>query len=216
MLKPFSELISLDLTDYISKKPTFKYDRVQGKSVPTGEYLDYLSWADVVMLLYENGAEHVRYDNIPNGQGHPLFLSEGSVPVVRVYVEIDGQRYELTYPVIDGSKDIKMDALVQSDVHNATQRAFVKCVAINTGLGLPLWQKEERQTQAAAPKFDESMHSIQVCIDRVRKKYGFAVSSYGSERDVTDALGLSQNQLKTIFQASRNLAVLESNLDRMA
>ena len=82
MLKPFSELISLDLAAYISKKPTFKYDRAQGKSVPTGEYLDYLSWADVVMLLYENGAEHVRYDNIPNGQGHPLFLSEGSVRCV--------------------------------------------------------------------------------------------------------------------------------------
>ena len=59
------------------------------------------------------------------------------------------------------------------------------------------------------------MHSIQVCIDRVKKKYGFAVSSYGSERDVIDALGLSQKQLKTIFEASRNLAVLESKLDRM-
>lgn len=58
---------------------------------------------------------------------------------------MDGDHRELDYPVIDGARDISMDKLVQSDIHNATQRGFVKCVAINWGLGLSLWQKEENE-----------------------------------------------------------------------
>lgn len=63
-------------------------------------------------------------------------MIDGRAPFVRVYVEVDGDRRELDYPVIDGARDISMDKLVQSDIHNATQRGFVKCVAINWGLGL--------------------------------------------------------------------------------
>ena len=214
MLKPFNELMDLDVSKYISKKPTFKYNKATGKTEQTGKFLDYLSWVDVLTLLYQNGAEKVRYGNIVNEHGHSLFLSGDSLPEVRIYLEIDQDRYEMTYPVIEGSSDVKMDKIMQSDIHNATQRAFVKCVAINTGLGISLWKKEEEEKQSS-PKFDESMHSIQVCIDRVKKKYGSAVSSYGSERDVNEAAGVTSKQLKTIFDVSRNLLVLEDRLDKM-
>lgn len=157
-LKPFNELVKIDLSGKASKKPIMKklagggYDKV-------GE-LDYLSWADCLAALYENGAGRVLYGNVHNRDDHPLFLLNGGNPFVRVFVVIDGDRRELDYPVIDGSKDIKMDFLAQSDVHNSTQRAFVKCVAINWGLGLSLWMKEEKDTEAMkTPDDDIAFHS---------------------------------------------------------
>lgn len=144
-IKPFGELVKVDLSGKTAKKPVFK-KAANGKLEKCGE-LDYLSWADCLAALYENGAEKVSYGNVRSNDNHPLFLINGEVPFVRVYVEVDGDRKELDFPVIDGSKDIKMDFLAQSDVHNATQRGFVKCVAINWGLGLSLWMKEEKSIE---------------------------------------------------------------------
>lgn len=144
-IKPFNELVKVDLSGKTAKKPVFK-KAPSGKLEKCGE-LDYLSWADCLAALYENGASKVSYGNVRSRDDHPLFLINNGVPFVRVYVEVDGDRKELDFPVIDGSKDIKMDFLAQSDVHNATQRGFVKCVAINWGLGLSLWMKEENNLE---------------------------------------------------------------------
>ena len=141
-IKNFAELMELNLKEHISKKPILKKEGGEWKKI--GE-LDYLSWPDCLWLLHQNGAEKVIYGNVRSGADHPLFLIDGRAPFVRVYVEVDGDHRELDYPVIDGARDISMDKLVQSDIHNATQRGFVKCVAINWGLGLSLWQKEENE-----------------------------------------------------------------------
>lgn len=145
-IKSFNELVNIDLSGKASKKP-IKKKMADGTYKEVGQ-LDYLSWADCLASLYESGAEKVIYGNVHNNNDHPLFLMNGTHPFVRVFVEVDGDRRELDYPIIDGSKDIKMDSLAQSDIHNATQRAFVKCVAINWGLGLSLWMKEEKETEA--------------------------------------------------------------------
>lgn len=212
MLKGFNDLLKLDISDKISRKPTFRYDKTQNKTVPTGNYLDYISWVNALILLYENGAESVEYGNIYNKDGHSLFLCDGKVPEVHVFVSIDGKRYEMTYPVIDGSSDIKMEKIVQSDVHNASQRAFVKCVAVNTGLGLSLWVKEETDKPL---KIDESVHNIMICLARVQRKYGEAVSKLGTERDLNNALQVNPKQLKLIFSSANSLRVLEEKLNKI-
>ena len=142
-MKSFLELYDLDLKKYTSKKPTFKWDKQGKKYVKTGE-LDYLSWANCLYLLHTNGAKKVRYGNVKSSENHPLFLLDGKWPFVRVFVAIDDERCELDYPLIEGTSDISIEDLNQSDIHNATQRGFVKCVGVNWGLGLKLWQKEER------------------------------------------------------------------------
>lgn len=213
MLRPFIELITADVSAYVSKKPVFK--KQGDKFVETGKALDYISWVDCLILLYEFGAEKVAYGNVLNNQGHSLFIESGRCPEVRVYVDVDGERFELTYPVIDGSKDIPPDKITQSDVHNATQRAFVKCVAVNTGLGLSLWQKEEKQALATPPKTDESMHSISVCVQRVRKKYSEKLQNYDSMSGLNEALNLTEYDLKAIFQGARDLKTLEENLNKL-
>lgn len=132
-LKPFNELIKVDLSDEVQKRPVKKNSNLT---------LDYLEWANCIKLLYENGAEKVRYGMIYNENGYPCFYNQnGEAPFVRVWVEIDGERYEEDYPVVNGIYVVSNPN--QLDINKAKQRGFVKAVAINTGLGLSLWIKEE-------------------------------------------------------------------------
>ncbi|WP_277680075.1 DUF1071 domain-containing protein [Gracilibacillus dipsosauri] len=132
-LKPFNELIKVDLSDEVQKRPVKKNSNLT---------LDYLEWANCIKLLYEHGAEKVRYGMIYNENGYPCFYNQnGEAPFVRVWVEIDGERYEEDYPVVNGIYVVSNPN--QLDINKAKQRGFVKAVAINTGLGLSLWIKEE-------------------------------------------------------------------------
>src|SRR6185312_8016996 len=132
-LKPFNELFKLDLSNEVAKRPVKKN---------SNQTLDYLEWANCIKLLYENGAEKVRYGMNKNENGYPCFYNQnGESPFVSVWVEIDGERYEEDYPVINGIYVVANPN--QLDINKAKQRGFVKAVAINTGLGLGLWIKEE-------------------------------------------------------------------------
>ena len=132
-LKSFKELFELDLSNEVQKRPVNKKGDIT---------LDYLEWANCLKLLYEHGAEKVRYGVVYNEQGYPCFYNHnGESPFVRVWVEIDGERFEEDYPVINGIYPVANPN--QLDITKAKQRGFVKAVAINTGLGLSLWIKEE-------------------------------------------------------------------------
>lgn len=212
MLKPFDELYQLDVSQKIKKKPTFKYNKATKNFEETGKTLDYLSWVDVLVLLHENGAESVRYGNIVNQEGHSLFLCGGALPEVHVFVEIDQTRYEMTYPVIDGSTDIKMEKIVQSDIHNASQRAFVKCVAVNTGLGLSLWQKEELGKGDKPEPLDPSIHNIFVVKKRIEEQITAKIQRGMEYRDILSSIGLNEKQLKTIMGYFETINKLEQKL----
>ena len=138
----FTELYKLDISPYTED---MSY---------SGLKLTYLNWAKCIELLYENGAKSVQYGNEHNIEGHPLFLSPVPLgaPYVRVWVEVDGVRREIDYPVIAGSKSVSTESLTQDAIQRASQRAFVKCVAVNWGLGLSLWQKEEQANERAASR----------------------------------------------------------------
>ena len=185
MLKDFKTLSELDISQYVSQRAANK-ERTK--------MLDYISWADMLILLYEQGAKKVRYGNLYNEQGHSVFLSPvNNAPEVHVYVDIDEDRYELSYPVIQGVIDISMENLTQSRIHKATQRAFVKCVSINTGLGIKLWQKEEEENNRPE---DTSMSGN---LKRVKEKYSRAVKKLGTVESVNKALGLTRKQAENMF-----------------
>lgn len=208
-METFLSLYKKDLTQYISKKPIMKKEG--SELVKKGE-LDYISWTDCLRLLYESGAQSVKYGNILSENGHSLFLQDGKCPEVHVFVEIDGQRYELTYPVIDGARDIKMENILQSDVHNATQRGFVKCVAVNTGLGLSLWEKEDKEL-SKRPKDDIEYHNLYAVIERVKRKYAAAVEQTGGQRELSGIIEISEKAIETTFKHASNLGGLEKRLD---
>lgn len=212
-IKNFAELMELDLKEHISKKPILKKEGGEWKKI--GE-LDYLSWPDCLWLLHQNGANKVVYGNVRSGADHPLFLIDGRAPFVRVYVEVDGDRRELDYPVIDGSRDISMDKLVQSDIHNATQRGFVKCVAINWGLGLSLWQKEEKEDgNRRKPSDDLEFHNIMAIKERVNRFITSKLQGGMSMEDVLSGLQLSQAQFSTVMKYFDGIATFEQRLSRI-
>lgn len=212
-IKSFSDLMQLNLKENISKKPILKKEGGEWKKI--GE-LDYLSWPDCLWLLHQNGAEKVVYGNVRSGADHPLFLIDGRAPFIRVYVEVDGDRRELDYPVIDGSRDISMDKLVQSDIHNATQRGFVKCVAINWGLGLSLWQKEEKEDgNRRKPSDDLEFHNIMAIKERVNRFITSKLQGGMSMEDVLSGLQLSQAQFSTVMKYFDGISTFEQRLSRL-
>ena len=216
MIKSFNEMMALNLSGHISKKPSFKRDKRTGELVKVGE-LEYLNWADCLALLHENGAEKVLFGNERTDAGELLFMNNNVLPFLRVFVEIDGDRRTLDYPLIDGSKDISMEKAVQSDLHNATQRAFVKCVAINWGLGLSLWQKEDADDQKA--KDDQTIiensniYAIKTRIERMvteKLKRGMEMP------DLLASIGMRDAQFKKVMSSYFDMiALLEERLMRL-
>ena len=202
MLKGFKELYDLNIDPYISQKGSAKFT------------CDYVSWSDMLFLLYENGAEKVIYGNLYAPNGHSLFLSLDKLPEVHVFVEIDGDRREITYPIIDGSRDIQMDKIAQSDIHNATQRAMVKCVATNWGLGLKLWQKEDREA-LKKPADDLSFHSLNAIKRRFQEEYTEKLKKHMSAEDIAKGLGKTVDEVKTIFTYFDQLTRFEEELKKL-
>jgi len=159
-LKPFNELVKIDLVKegHTFKKPTFikKREGRETKYVkaPEDQWLDYCEWAKIIELLYEHGAKKVRYGVKRNEDGYPAFFNQGIAPFVVVWVDIDDDKFELDFPVMGKASSTggQVSSLV---VHIAHQRGFAKCVAINTGLGLSLWMKDE-QAQVDDPEEDQS------------------------------------------------------------
>ena len=120
----------------------------------------YLNWAKCIDLLHEHGAKKVYWEPIPDPEtGCSLRMSKvvftdknGGINrcyETRIKVVIDDNEYEMQTPVMNGSNPVKDNSMSQQRVWNSMCRAFVKCVAIHTGLGFDLWLKEEYDNSTA-------------------------------------------------------------------
>lgn len=138
MLKSYDELRKIDVSKYTEKRDGF----------------DYLNWAKCIDLLRENGAEVVYFEPIPDEKtGSSLRMVDkefcdknGGINrcyETRIRVVIDDKEYFMQTPVMNGTNPVKDNSMNQNRVWTSMTRAFVKCVAINTGLGFGLWLKEE-------------------------------------------------------------------------
>lgn len=151
MLKSYDELSKIDVTQYCEERDGMKY----------------LNWAMCIKLLHENGAEIVHWEPIPNPRtGGSLYYAdvpfkdkngvENRCYETRIRVTIDDKVYEMQSPVMNGVNPVKDNSMSQQRVWNSMCRSFVKCVAINTGLGFNLWIKEEyNEIAAKIPTVDE-------------------------------------------------------------
>ena len=140
MLKSYDELRSIDVSKFTDTRDGFKY----------------LNWAKCIDLLRENGAEKVYFEPIPDEKtGNSLRMTENAFAdkngntnrcyETRIKVVIDDNEYYMQTPVMNGANPVKDNSMNQNRVWTSMCRAFVKCVAINTGLGFDLWLKEEDQ-----------------------------------------------------------------------
>lgn len=132
--------------------------------------ITYLPWARCVELLRKNGAKVVRWEPIPDEKtGSSLRMtdqvftdSKGNTNrcyETRIRVTIDDNVYEMQTAVMNGANPVKDNSMTQQRVWNSMCRAFVKCVAINTGLGFDLWLGEEDRQDPYIPETLEKLAS---------------------------------------------------------
>lgn len=128
----------------------------------TRDGLSYLNWAKCIELLHDNGAEKVYFEPIPDEKtGSSLRMTDkefsdskgntNRVYETRIRVVIDDLEFIMQTPVMNGSNPVKDNSMNQNRVWTSMCRAFVKGVAIHTGLGFSLWLKEE----SAKGKFED-------------------------------------------------------------
>ena len=198
-LKTWSEMRKIDVTPYCEER----------------DGMTYLNWAKCIDLLHENGAEKVFWTPIPDEKtGSSLRMVEkvfsdsknntNQCYETRIRVVIDDNEYEMQSPVMNGSNPVKDNSMSQQRVWNSMCRSFVKCVAIQTGLGFNLWLKEEMQpVNNRIPREDEKPSPAQIKIlkdlclkHKVNLEYW--ISSNGKSWDTlsADDVGMMLNSIK--------------------
>lgn len=209
MIKNFKDLSEVEVT--ITKKPTFKYNKYTKEyEKQEGKDIDTLSWVHCLLHLYDNGASKVEYEQVPNPNGGLLFIDENKSAHIKVYVEIDGERHEHLYPVIDGSKDVPLDKITQSDIYNAKQRAFVKCVAVNWGLGIKLWARE------VDPDSVTKVDNKPGVFDYFRALVNTASKQLGSVPNMLKHLdGVSEKQIKALLESAKQIDGIQKVLEKV-
>lgn len=209
MLKKFNELSQVEVP--ITKKPTFKWNKnKQEFEEVKGKELDTISWVDCLKALYENGAESVVFENVLNNNGEILYKDENNAIHIKVFVEIDGVRREILYPVIDGSKDIKLDKITQSDIYNAKQRAFVKCVALNWGLGINTWKKSDAEESISKTEVAYSVfENFRSLVNNATKKLG------GVPELLKHLNGQTEKSIKTLVESAAKIDGITKTLEKV-
>lgn len=190
-LKSFNELRKVDVSTHIEKRDGF----------------DYLNWAKCVDLLHEHGAETVYFTPLVNENGSSLFMSDKTFTdkngntnacyEVAVEIVIDDLKFVMRSPLMNGSNPVKDNSISQQRVWNAQTRAFVKGVAIRTGLGFGLWSNDfEGDT---SKEDDISLHKIFAIKERLQIAYTNLIKKGMSTKDIAQKLEMSEDEVKVFF-----------------
>lgn len=203
MLKPWDEMRKLDISKYVKQR----------------DKADYLPWASCLKLLYENGAESVRFTGMVNDKGSSLFMSDAVFTdkhdksnrcyEVRVEVCIDGNEFRISYPVLNGVNAVRDDLMNQNAVHKAQMRAFVKCVAINTGLGFDLWCDDSDIEDEGE---DLNKHSLKAIKERMEQEMTACINKGHSVSDIAKVCGMEEDVLRSKFSYFAELSRIEKQL----
>lgn len=206
MLKSWNEMRNLDISKYVKKR----------------DGADYLPWASCLKLLHENGAESVQIVPEVNENGSSLFMSEQAFTdknggtnrcyEVRLTVIIDGTPYKISYPVLNGIAAVRDNLMNQNAVHKSQMRAFVKCVAINTGLGFDLWLDDSDIEQDGD---DLTRHSIWAIKERMQIAYTRVIKKGMSTKDIAEKLEMTEDEVKVYFTYFAQLNRFEEKLNAL-
>ncbi len=206
-IKSWNEMRNLDISKYVKQR----------------DKADYLPWASCMTLLYENGAEKVLLETLTDANGSSLFMSEqvftdknggtNRCYEVRIKVTIDDKVYNFSYPVMNGINAVRDNLMNQNAVHKAQMRAFVKCVAINTGLGFNLWMDDadiENDTD------DLSKHSLWAIKERMEIAYTKLMRLKNmSTADIAKGVHKTEDEVRVLFTFFDQLDRFEKDLNAL-
>ena len=164
----------------------------------------YLNWAKCKELLHQNGAETVYFEPCVNASGSSLFMSDqvftdskgntNRCYEVRVKIVIDELIFEAQYPLMNGSNPVKDNSLTQQRLWNAQTRAFVKGVAMRTGLGFGLWLDD--MDDMAEGEEDLSKHNIYAIRERMQQAYTKLIKRGLSTSEIASMMGTSEQTVQ--------------------
>ena len=203
MLKKYSELRAVDVSPFVELR--------DGAS--------YLNWARCKELLHQNGAEVVYFEPCTNENGSSLFMSDqvftdkngvtNRCYEVRVHIVIDDLEFEAQYPLMNGSNPVKDNSMSQQRVWNAQTRAFVKGVAMRTGLGFDLWLKNMDDIEI---EDDIYKHSLKVIKERMEQEVTSLMSKGLSLSDIAKTMEMEEEVFRSKFSYFAELYNIEKKL----
>lgn len=211
-LKPYSELIKIDILPFCDARDG-KDDKGQKVKIP------YLNWAKCVDLLHENGAQDVYFEPVENTDGTFLFSSaqtqnkDGRLCgnyFVKTNIHIDDLSFTQSLPLMNGALVVYADTLNQLRISNAHARAFVKGVAIRTGLGLKLWMSEDTPETVD----DASMHSPMKVKQYIEELLTAKIKRGMQYEDILADMNLSKRQFDIVLKSLDNAAYLIGALSK--
>ena len=197
-IKSYAEMRKIDVTPLCDKREA-KDDKGRKIEVP------YLNWARCKDLLHQNGAEVVYFEPCVNASGSSLFMSDqvftdskgntNRCYEVRVKIVIDDLEFEAQYPLMNGSNPVKDNSLTQQRVWNAQTRAFVKGVAMRTGLGFGLWL-DDMDNKESGSEEDLSKHNIYAIRERMQIIYTKLIKRGLSTSEIASMMGTSEQTVQ--------------------
>lgn len=204
MIKSFAEMRKVDVSQYLEKR----------------DGIEYLNWARCKQLLHDNGAQVVWFEPCVNENGSSLFMSDKEFTdpkgnsnrcyEVRVRIRIDDLEFEMQAPVMNGANPVKDNSMSQQRVWNAQTRAFVKGVAMRTGLGFDLWLKD---MDSIVPEDDLGRHNIFSIKERFQQEYTRVLrDKHLSTREIAEGCGMSEDEVKVLFTFFDQLDRFEKKL----
>ena len=215
MLKPFNELRKINVLPYCEMREA-KDDNGKKIQVP------YLNWAKCKDLLHEHGAEKVIFEPVAGPNGSSLIMADAVFTdkngvanrcyEVRVRITIDDLVFESQFPLMNGSNPVKDNSLTQQRLWNAQTRAFVKGVAIHTGLGFDLWLND---ATGAEQEDDLSKHSLDAIKLRFQQTYTSKLQKHMSVKDIADGLNMTEDEVRVIFTYFDQLKRFEAALQNL-
>ena len=192
-LLPYSELSKIDVLPFCDMREA-KDERGRKIQVP------YLNWAKCVQLLHQYGAEVVYYTPLHAPDGGYLFPSlsvenkdgrRTGCWFVSVEIHIDDLAFTMDMPLTNGALVVYEDTLNQQRIANCHARAFVKGVAVRTGLGFDLWIKEP-DTDGGTD--DLSGHSILAVKERVNRLITERLQQGKTKEEIAAAIGIKREK----------------------
>ena len=204
-IKTWNEMRKVDISNYVKQR----------------DKADYLPWADCLKLLYDNGAEKVLLETLTDEHGSSLFMCDqvftdknggtNRCYEVRIKVTIDDKEYLFSYPVMNGINAVRDNLMNQNAVHKAQMRAFVKCVAINTGLGFDLWRDDSDIEETD----DLSKHNLWAIKERMQQSYTRAIKKGMSTKDIAKAVNKTEDEVRILFTYFDQLNRFEQELNAL-
>lgn len=195
-LKSYEELRKVDVSPFCDVREA-RDDKGKSIKVP------YLNWARCVELLHQNGAETVYFEPVTGPNGSSLIMADhvftdgkgntNRCYEVRVHIVIDTLEFDAQFPLMNGSNPVKDNSLTQQRLWNAQTRAFVKGVAMRTGLGFDLWLNDMDSVDPGDE--DLNRHKLRAIQERMQQAYNKLIKKGMSTKEIADRLGTNESTI---------------------